>query len=627
LWLFPKSEDQDLFRDYLAATLSLQEPLPLHEFSLLTDLPIPLIENIQTDLKALQIRKTGDGHVSQMVYPAGSLLHLSFLEYLESTSTPQALAFHMTSFDSHSKLAERCLKELPLFLPLPQHLTSRKLAPRQRYTVKYLPTHIHHGTPGAMPGAAVEWRNTAHCVLLERLGFRVLGQWRDLFVGLVSPNGGGVDSWKEEYTDGEAVLVMLDVDTVLKTLGTDTAIQSFRVSCLEVVVRVRPDDMAGWYNLGWAYWETAHISKSIEASERAVAAYENALAIVEETNDTARVDAVFCALATSLNTRFDLLGNTPDLDRTIPLHRRALELRPPGNPARPISLNNLSRALLFRFTISRLSSDLDEAIRLMQGAVDTTELGDPYTSLYLTNLAYALRIRFVEKGILGDLNKAIGLLKNALDLSTRGDVDGVSALEELATILSYRCAATGSIDDIDEAIRLQREVLELSPPGDTNRGASLNAVAWSLISRYEAQGLTGNLDEAIRLSRESLSLRPVGHPERCITLDTLARALLYNPKTLDEALHLSRASISLITVGNPTRWQYLMTLAMILLRLYERSGESDQIQEALSTCKKALSISPKADPDRVKLVALNAKLLEMSAARGELDLKHYLQLF
>jgi hypothetical protein len=48
-----------------------------------------------------------------------------------------------------------------------------------------------------------------------------------------------------------------------------------------------------------------------------------------------------CNLGSKLSTRFQQSGDRDDLDEAIQLHRDALVLRPPGHPARAMSLSTL----------------------------------------------------------------------------------------------------------------------------------------------------------------------------------------------------------------------------------------------------------------------------------------------
>jgi tetratricopeptide (TPR) repeat protein len=240
-------------------------------------------------------------------------------------------------------------------------------------------------------------------------------------------------------------------------------------------------------------------------------------------------------------------------------------------------------------------------------------LGHPGRTQSLDTLASYLYSRSKSVGSIDDLKEATLLSREVLELITPDHANRAIALDRLASYLYVIFTKAGSVTCLDESIRLRREVLDISPPGGVTRAVLLNDLAWSLVLRYEAQSSTEDLDESIILSRESLDIYPSGHPGRCFVLDTLARALLYNSATLEEALKLSRESIT--PLPNTSGWEHLTTFVMSLHRLYEQSGEFDQLREATSACKEALSICPATDPARPKLIALEAKLAEGEAAQ------------
>ncbi|KAJ3501437.1 hypothetical protein NMY22_g18925 [Coprinellus aureogranulatus] len=81
--------------------------------------------------------------------------------------------------------------------------------------------------------------------------------------------------------------------------------------------------------------------------------------------------------------------------------------------------------------------------------------------------------------------------------------------------------------------------------------------------------------------------------------DTLAAALHYKPQYFDEASEV---------------WDILMTLSDILLSHYERSHAIGELEEAVSTCDKALALCPPNHFRRPKLLALWSKLTEARLA-------------
>ncbi|TEB23804.1 hypothetical protein FA13DRAFT_1818193 [Coprinellus micaceus] len=655
--LFPDSDSREILREYLTATLALQESLPMDEFSAFTNLPTRAIESIQAELKALQIRKPGGAEdEGAQVHPAGSLFHLSFLEYLESTSTPPAIAFHVSMFSSHSQLAQFCFKELPRFLPSPHPLRLLDLDPRGRYAVTNLMTHIHYGSPLVQPDSSEEWKRSTLCATLRQTSLELLWQWADLLVDLAKPVGelcmypddsqdtgsdpkepnategseddedhdeqdagregdeadltgsdhssgtredidkldalefsddhgpdldeqqAGSDSESGELSWGNADHEDMEHDNrvaqllyvVAATLKNAYISQlSPQTGCMEVAVRLRPDDAENWCFLGWTYYTAALWSRSPEAYDRGITAHRNALQGVDKykAEDPGRLPY---GLATALYKRFWEFGRPEDIDQAVAHNRDGLAMRPPGHPMRGMSLNNLANSL----------------------------------STYVR-----------ERGSsLSEIDKVIGLRREALNLLPHGHEVTSSYLCNLSIDLRYRYEMTASIVDLEETLRLGRKALALRPLGHADRARHLHELAWDLTSLYEVQGNSEYLGEAILLARESLSLCPTTHPDRWDTLDTLSNALRFHPDHLDEALQLSRESLSLIPLNHSYRWEVMSTFASILRSHYELSGSAEDLEEATSVCEQALTLCPPNHVHRPKLVALKAKLVEANSS-------------
>ncbi|TEB20048.1 hypothetical protein FA13DRAFT_1780210 [Coprinellus micaceus] len=456
VWLSPDSDGQGLARQYLGATLVLQQSLPLDEFSELVDLPAHAAEETQGALTALQIRRPVGEEGSPLVYPVNSIFHLSLLEYLQSMSASSGTAFRVSAFDAHSQLAKSCLKKLPDPPRKSGDRTSLHLTPEEKYVVKYLAAHIHNRTPSVKPGSVGEWEQTKHCNTLQEVGTAKLFRWGSLLLDLVRP---GFPLKEEDYADNDAGRLMQDVAVAL---GPDAEVRSFPIPCLEVAVRLQPEGVEAWGALGWAYRNAAFLNKDIDAGEKAVLAYQNTLGIAETLEHSDRSSAMF-SLATSLHTRFELIGQTGDLDRSISLHREVLALRPPGHEARADSLNRLAIALDSRLAITSSISDANKVIHLHG------------------------------------------------DARPPGHAHRFSALRSLASSLHSRFELKSPVEDLNKAISLCREHLELCPPGHVDRGNSLNSVAWVLLLRYEDQGDRRDLEESISLSRESITITPATH--------------------------------------------------------------------------------------------------------------------
>ncbi|KZP03299.1 hypothetical protein FIBSPDRAFT_807934, partial [Athelia psychrophila] len=214
-----------------------------------------------------------------------------------------------------------------------------------------------------------------------------------------------------------------------------------------------------------------------------------------------------------------------DLEEAITHHRRALDLRPSGDPDRSMSLNNLATALHTRFRNTGQMVDLEEAVTHHRRALDLRPPGHPDRSMSLNNLASTLHTRFENTGQMVDLEEAITHHRGDLDLRPPGHPDHSIPLNNLVTALRTRFENTGQMVDLEEAITQHRGALDLCPPGHPVRSASLDNLAATLLTGFAQTGHMVDLEEAITHRRSALDLCPPGHPLHSYSLDNLAIAL------------------------------------------------------------------------------------------------------
>ena len=309
-------------------------------------------------------------------------------------------------------------------------------------------------------------------------------------------------------------------------------------------------------------------------------------------------------LAIHLSDRYGQLGAMGDLDEAIVLGREALDLCPQGHHGRSMSLGNLAVDLSSRYNQYGAMGDLDEAIVLAREALDLCPQGHPDRPVSLNNLTNCLSARYNQFGAMQDLDEAIVLNREALDLRPQGHPDRSVSLTNLSADLSARYNRLGAMEDLDEAIVLVREALDLCPQGHLDRSPSLNNLAHHLSSRYKRQGAKEDLDEAIILDRETLDLRPQGHPDRSMSLHNLSVRLSarYNQlgemEDLGEAIVLGREAIDLCPRGHPNRSSSLNNLSVNLTTRYEQLGAMEDLDQAIVLGREALDLFPQGHPDR-----------------------------
>jgi tetratricopeptide (TPR) repeat protein len=310
------------------------------------------------------------------------------------------------------------------------------------------------------------------------------------------------------------------------------------------------------------------------------------------------------SLANALETRFKQLSDLDALAEAVDLHRQALHLLPQGHPNRSAFLNNLASALHTRF---EQLSDLDalaEAVELHRQALALRPQGHPNRSMSLNNLANALRTRFKQLGDLDALAEAVELHRQALTLHPQGHPYRSSSLNNLASTLETRFEQLGDLEALAEAVDLYRQALYLLPQGHPNRSAFLNNMASALHTRFEQLGDLDALAEAVDLARQALDLRSPKHPYHSDSLNNLAEALhtrfeqVGDLDVLTEAVELHRQALSLCPLGHPHRSTSLNNLGNALQDRFDQMGDLESLSEFVDLHREALDLCSQGHPDR-----------------------------
>jgi tetratricopeptide (TPR) repeat protein len=173
-------------------------------------------------------------------------------------------------------------------------------------------------------------------------------------------------------------------------------------------------------------------------------------------------------LANACKTRFEEIGDLGSLAEAIDLHREALYLRPPGNPDRSISMNDLAIALLTRFGHFGDSASLAESIDLHRQALELRPYPHPDRPSSLANLGDALEARFLHQSLFRDLHDALDIAREGLRSCAHGHPMRVRFLFSMAQHL----LRTGTdVFDFEGGVRHISEGLQdkCSTPGERLR--------------------------------------------------------------------------------------------------------------------------------------------------------------
>ena len=602
-----------ILRKFLAATLVLQEALPIGDFAHLSGIPGPATEEINQRLAALQTQ----GHPkTSLVSPATQRFHASFVEFITTKFDDQTFqAINPT--EAHSVLANRCLEIvfvglLPSFRG--KSCTYAELRGVEPYAVKFWPVHFTSGTSRQQLAPPV-----SGTVGMELISEEAMRHWGTLFLPCIAARfqdgHNSLDGIKKSGLPYEVAI----------TIGEeDVTTLSYHIQCLEIAIRLQPLDMGTWKALGVAYHRLHEQSQSNKDLDEAITAFRHGL---EPAPHPDRAESLI-RIAAALHTRFKQRGTSDDLDEAISLDREALLLWPAPHPHRSVSLNSLAHALQTRFEQRGASNDLDEAISLHREAFLLQPAPRSYCSPSLNNLASALQIRFEQWGASNDLDEAISLHREALLLCPVPHPDRAMSLNNLAIALKTRFEQRGALNDLDETISLHREAILLWPAPHPDRSMSLNNLALALQTHFEQHGTSNDLDEAISLQREAL-LCPAPHPHSSRLLSNLANAVHTRflqqgaSNDLDEAISLHREALLLWPAPRPNRSTLLNDLAAALQTRFEQRGTSNDLDEAISLHREAVLLRPAPHPNRSGSLSnlANAVLtrFEQRGASNDLD--------
>jgi tetratricopeptide (TPR) repeat protein len=585
--LFPP-HIRGMLRKFLAATVVLQEALPIGDFAHLLGIPEPATEEIHQRLTALQTQ--GDPKTN-LISPAMQRFHASFIEFITTESGDQAFQVISTT-EAHCELANECLKIVFVEL-LPSFrgkiCTYRELLGVEPYAVKFWPLHFSSGTPRQQ----LELAPPSGTVGMDLISGEAMHHWATLFLPCIAAR----------FQDGHNSLdgiqkSVLPYKVAVMIGNEDVTTLSYHIQCLEVAIRLQPLDMGTWKALGVAYRRLHEQSQSNRDLDEEITAFRNCLEPAPHPDRSGSLNN----LANALQTCFKRRGASNDLDEAISLHREALLLRPAPHPDRFMSLNNLANALQTRFQQRGASNDLDEAISFHREALLLLPAPHPDRSVSLNNLANALQIRFEQRGASNDLDEAISSYREVL-LRPASRPDRSGSLNNLASALQARFRQRGASNDLAEAISKHRESLLLRPAPHPDRSTSLNNLANALQTRFEQRGASNDLDEAISLHREALLLLPAPHPNRSGSLNNFAAALQTRfeqrgaSNDLDEAISLHREALLLRPAPHPDLSMSLNNLANALQTRFEQQGASNDLDDAISLHREALLLWPAPHPD------------------------------
>ncbi|KAJ3530741.1 hypothetical protein NMY22_g8445 [Coprinellus aureogranulatus] len=599
-FLFPGSEDKQKLKVFLGANIVVETALKATDFASLIGMRVPVVKNIHSRLKALHLWHPGDGDV--MIYPAKSLFHLSFIEYLESTTVPAPLAFPISFSAVHSQLVNACLSQLSRFLPSSRDLASLHLSPLRLWAVRNLPLHVAMGMPSVEPSADAASRDSANYSDLRNTPIELYVQWADLFVTDLRAKDEVSTSSHPNTSFTQRKYTAADAGRLLREVAPFVQFQDgplLRPFVLEIAVRLQPNDPESWRDLGWEYFRLDNFTDDADFVNRAVKAHVHAVVAGHISNYHDQADLLY-ALGTSLMGRFQRTCAPQDLHTSIEMHEKALAHRQTGHPQRPIVLCNLAASIADRFENGLGSDDdLERAISLSKEAISLSSPEGHERPSALANLATLLFHRSQKTGNLEQLDESITTYEEALTLFHPDHHSRDMALSLLAERLHLRFEKRGADNEHDllKSIQLQTDALNSRHPGHPQRPHSLVCLAFAMYSWFENHGPQEALGEAIAYHQEALGLSASGFAgsawDRGNCLSGLSHCLraqstfTKREEELEEAVAVAREAVNL-----GSTFKALHSLACALRARFEHSGSEDDLEESIDLARDAYGLCP-----------------------------------
>ena len=332
-------------------------------------------------------------------------------------------------------------------------------------------------------------------------------------------------------------------------------------------------------------------------------------------------------LALDIKKRFFDSHREKDIDIAIALHRKSLEITPLTHEAYPLYMTHLAKAILTRYeNVTKTSADLDLAINLHRTLLavllfpspSRPPVDDDVQASYLSNLADILGKRYNLTHKLEDLDEAIKYRQEVVECCPPPpDVDHIDALRILAQNLLIRHHRVKDVDSLNTAISLSRAAYAfgmLNDSTEVNEAAGknyLDELATAVCSRYRLLHQEEDLQESIELYGKLLENQPVGEQGTSLSVLSLLLDNRFdrsgNPEDLERAISILLQLLVRRPSPHPERYGTLINLGSSLRTLFVQTGQKKHLNDAETFLREAIELLPEhsEEKDDSRATALN----------------------
>ncbi|RXW11831.1 hypothetical protein EST38_g14024 [Candolleomyces aberdarensis] len=392
-----------------------------------------------------------------------------------------------------------------------------------------------------------------------------------------------------------------DLDEMINTLEEDIALRAAEVpedhdTLLIALAHLREASRARYRNLG----NILDIDRAIDAqyqmidigSEMSNSMASNSMA-ANIVNDS--MANMWSNLGAMLSRRFDHLGNTEDINKSIEAHGVSLSMMSGEND---ILMNDalctLAYSYLSRFNRTGVDEDLEQAVSLYREAFEK----QPEDSNILCNLGGCLMRKFERHGDLTDINEAISFQQKALQYLNK-DIARYSALNNLALSFLYRYNHSRDVESLQEA-RINFELaLGKTPKDHPTRPFTLTGLSICYGSLYERTRDTVQIYRAGAVQLEAVETVPEGHASLPSLLNILGvryRDLFKVTHQLDHIQLAIDCHRKAVEASSPETAAFIVILESFGNALRDRfliTRDIADIDEAIALTKRVINVLPK----------------------------------
>ncbi|KZV62709.1 TPR-like protein [Peniophora sp. CONT] len=311
-----------------------------------------------------------------------------------------------------------------------------------------------------------------------------------------------------------------------------------------------------------------------------------------------------------------LFGHTKDirvLDQAVSAHASGIGLMPDSYPNEAMLFHNLGNSFFVRFEITESLNDLEEAIAARLRTVETTKDGHPDQLSRLSDLNYSLCARFARTDSLEDLDSAISACCRTLTLTPDDDPDKSSRLRALSILFLARVEQVGDLEDLERALSTHRSAAQLDPDDNRSTPTLFNVLGVRLVQRYERSHASEDLERAISVLRHAVELAPDGQKHRPLATLGDAHNLRFqrtgDAKDIEEAILAHDRAVRLGSSENRTEPEQWGRLSYLLMQGFFETKEPEYLERAISVQRRAVDLTPDGQSESTSSVLNNLALL------------------